>query len=73
MKTKPYRELAARMKADPVRAAEIEAEKRAIGRALELAELRERRGATQREMARNLGVCQATFSRVERVEDDAAV
>ena len=67
--TKPYRVLADRIKADPVRAAEIEAEKRAIARALALADLRDRRGETQRGLARTLGVSQANVSRVEHEDD----
>jgi DNA-binding XRE family transcriptional regulator len=69
VKTKPYRDLADRIKADPERVAEIEAEKRAIARVLELAELRARRGTTQRELARTLGVSQANVSRVEHEDD----
>ena len=67
--TKPYRAIADRIKADPARAAEIEAEKRTIAKALALAELRDRRGASQRELARTMGVSQANISRVEHEDD----
>jgi hypothetical protein len=48
-KTKPFAELAAKVKADPARRAWIEAEKQAIRDALRLAEPRARDNETQRE------------------------
>lgn len=68
-KTKPFAELAAKVKADPVRRARIEVEKRAIEDALALAELRAQRGVTQREVAHSLSVSQANISRIEHEED----
>lgn len=67
--TKPFSELAAAIKADPVRRARIETEKRAMLDALALAELRARRGATQQDVAAELGVSQANISRIEHEED----
>ena len=68
-KTKPFAELAAKAKADPVRRARIEEYKRAIDDALALAELRNRRGLTQQVVARTLNVSQANISRIEHEED----
>jgi len=68
-KTKPFAELAAKAKADPVRRARIEAYTRAIDDALALAELRNQRGVTQQEVAQTLNVSQANISRIEHRED----
>ena len=68
-KTKPFAELAAKAKADPVRRARIEAYTRAIDDALALAELRNQRGVTQQEVAQTLNVSQANISRIEHEED----
>ncbi len=68
-KTKPFAELAAKVKADPVRRARIETEKRAMLDALALAEVRTQRGITQQAMAGELGVTQANISRIEHEED----
>lgn len=68
-KTKPFAELAARAKADPVRRARIEQYKRAIDDALTLAELRQRQGVTQQQVAQTLNVSQANVSRIEHEED----
>ena len=68
-KTRPFAELAARVKADPERRAQIALEKRAIEDALTLAELRARQNITQQEMAQTLGVTQANISRIEHEED----
>jgi hypothetical protein len=62
-KTKPFAELAAKVKADPVRRERIETAKRAIKDARALADLRARQDMTQTEMA------QANISRIEHVED----
>ena len=68
-KTKPFAELAAKVKADPVRRERIETSKRAIRDALDLADLRARQDMTQQEMAQILGVTQANISRIEHEED----
>ena len=68
-KTKPFAELAAKVKADPVRRARIEIEKQAIRDALALAALRSERGVTQSMVAETLGVTQANISRIEHEED----
>jgi DNA-binding XRE family transcriptional regulator len=68
-KTKPFAELSAKVKADPVRRARIAVEKQAIEDALTLAELRSQLSVTQQKMARTLGVTQANISRIEHEED----
>jgi DNA-binding XRE family transcriptional regulator len=68
-KTRPFAELAAKAKADPVGRARIEAHKRAMRDALALGELRSEVGATQHQVAEVLGVSQANVSRIEREED----
>ena len=68
-KTRPFAELAAKAKADPVGRARIEAYKRAMRDALALGELRSEAGATQHQVAEVLGVSQANVSRIEREED----
>lgn len=68
-KTKPFAELAAAVKADPVRRARIATYKRAMENAVALAELRAGRGVTQTEVAEALGVTQANVSRIEHEED----
>jgi DNA-binding XRE family transcriptional regulator len=68
-KTKPFAELADKVKADPVRRERIEIGKRAMEDALTLAKLRARQDITQREMAEVLGVTQANISRIEHEED----
>jgi transcriptional regulator with XRE-family HTH domain len=69
IKTKPFSELAAQVKADPVRRARIEREKRTIEAALALAQLRSRQNVTQKALAESLGVSQANISRIERGEN----
>ncbi len=68
-KTRPFAELAAKVKADPVRRARIAVEKLAIEDALSLAELRSQKNVTQQTMAKTLGVTQANISRIEHEED----
>jgi DNA-binding XRE family transcriptional regulator len=67
--TKPFAELTAKVKSDPVRRARIATYKRAMEDALRLAELRTERGLTQAEVAASLGVTQANISRIEHEED----
>lgn len=68
-RTRPFAELAAEAKADPVRRARIETYKRAMRDAIALAELRKQRGATQTDLAEVLEVTQANISRIEHEED----
>ena len=51
---------------DPERRARIEAGTKALREALRLAELRERQGMTQQEVATALAVSQANVSKIER-------
>jgi DNA-binding XRE family transcriptional regulator len=69
MRTRPFSELADKVRADPVRRQEIDAYKRAMRDVLALAELRATQGVTQQEMAKTLGVSQANISRIEHEED----
>lgn len=57
------------VRADPRRRARVEQRKRAILKALSLAELREARDARQVDLADELGVSQANVSRIERQDD----
>jgi DNA-binding XRE family transcriptional regulator len=68
-RTRPFSELADKIKADPVRRQEIETYKRAMRDVLTLAELRARKGVTQKELAASIGVSQANVSRIEHEED----
>jgi transcriptional regulator with XRE-family HTH domain len=68
-KTKPFAELAEKVKADPVRRERIAIGKRALEDALALAKLRAQQDKTQQEMAEILGVTQANISRIEHEED----
>jgi DNA-binding XRE family transcriptional regulator len=68
-RTRPFAELAAEAKADPVRRDRIATYKRAMLDALALAELRAQRGVTQQDVAGKLGVTQANISRIEHEED----
>jgi DNA-binding XRE family transcriptional regulator len=68
-KTKPFAELAAQVKTDPVRRARIATYKRAMEDAVALAALRAERGLTQTQVADALGVTQANVSRIEHEED----
>lgn len=64
-----FKELRDPIMADPVRRERVEQHKRAIRDALELAALREARGATQQQVAQVLDVTQANISRIEHEED----
>jgi transcriptional regulator with XRE-family HTH domain len=66
---KKFRDLAAAIDNDPVRRVKVDEEKRAMDTILALAELRNARGATQGEMARQLDVSQANISRIEHEEN----
>jgi transcriptional regulator with XRE-family HTH domain len=68
MPTKPWRELR-RGGDDAARVERIEAIKDAMRDAMALAELRERRGVTQVELARRLGTAQSGVSRIEHRDD----
>lgn len=68
-KTKPFAELAAKVKADPERRARIAIEKRAIEDSLRSAELRSRQNVTQQELSKTLDVTQANISRVDQEVD----
>ncbi len=68
-RAKPFSELAAKVKADPVQRERIAVHKRAMRDAIALADLRARQALTQREVAGSLGVSQANVSRIEHEED----
>jgi DNA-binding XRE family transcriptional regulator len=68
-KTRPFADLAEKVKADPVRRERIAIGKRALEDALALAKLRAQQDKTQQEMAEILGVTQANISRIEHEED----
>jgi DNA-binding XRE family transcriptional regulator len=68
-RTRPFSELADKVGADPVRRQEIETYTRAMRDVLALAELRARKGVTQKELAESIGVSQANISRIEHEED----
>jgi DNA-binding XRE family transcriptional regulator len=68
-RTRPFAELAAKAKADPVRRERIATYKRAMLDAIALADLRAQRGITQQDVAGKLGVTQANISRIEHEED----
>jgi hypothetical protein len=64
-----FQELYAAARQDPNRAARIDAFEAAMNEAIALADLRELKGATQRQVALDLGVSQANVSRIEHEED----
>jgi DNA-binding XRE family transcriptional regulator len=68
-KTKSFEILRRKVRADPERARRVAEHKRAILDALALAEAREQRNVTQKDIAEILGVTQANVSRIEREED----
>jgi DNA-binding XRE family transcriptional regulator len=69
MPRKKFSDLAAPIKADPVRAARVAEYGRAIDAALALAEIRKEQELTQTEVAEVLGVSQVNVSRIEREDD----
>ncbi len=68
-KTKSFEILRRKVRAKPERARRVAEHKRAILDALALAEAREGRNVTQKELAEILGVTQANISRIEREDD----
>jgi DNA-binding XRE family transcriptional regulator len=68
-KTKSFDTLRRKVRADPERAHRVAEHKRAILVALALADAREQRNITQKDMAEILGVTQANVSRIEREDD----
>lgn len=65
----PFSKLQDQLRADPERAARIEAMASAIEQALALAEMRRSRGLTQKQLAEAMHVSQANISRIEHGED----
>ena len=68
-RTKPFAQIAAKAKADPARQVWMDGYRRAIDDSLALAELCNRVGVTQSEVAGILDVSQGNVSRIERGED----
>jgi DNA-binding XRE family transcriptional regulator len=68
-RAKAFKNLANSIKADPERAARVEAHRLAIEDALALAELRKVTGVTQQELAARLDMTQANVSRIEHERD----
>lgn len=68
-RTKSFRELRARIDADPRRRERVEAQTQALLAVVKLAELREARQATQQELAKALEMTQANVSRIEHEDD----
>lgn len=64
-----FKRLSEAAKADPLRRARIDEQKRALRDALALAQLRESRQMTQQQLAAQLRVSQANISRIEHQED----
>jgi DNA-binding XRE family transcriptional regulator len=65
----PFSKLREQLRSDPDRAARIDAMEAAIEHALALAEIRRRRGMTQKQLAEAMRVSQANISRIEHGED----
>ncbi|MDQ3514062.1 MAG: helix-turn-helix domain-containing protein [Chloroflexota bacterium] len=68
-RVKPFSNLSDPINADPVRRARVEARQRAMESALDLAEVRQRRGLTQVVVASALEQTQANVSRIEHSGD----
>ncbi len=66
---KNFRQLRAAMDRDPAARAEMEIYARAMRDAVELGNLRDACGVTQKEIAATLGMSQANVSRIEHEED----
>ena len=66
---RPFSELRDRLRADPDRAARIDALTAVIEYALDLAEMRRRQGMTQKQIAEIMNVSQANVSRIEHGRD----
>jgi hypothetical protein len=69
MPRRPWREISARVRSDPERAARIAEGTRAILDAAALQRIRESRDLTQTALASSLEVSQARVSRLERQDD----
>lgn len=67
--TKPFSELAAQARTDPVQRARIETAKRAMAVVEEIAELRARKSQAPREVAGTVGGSRANAPRIEHEED----
>jgi len=68
-KTRNFKDLRAKVRADPERRRRVAEHKRAIVDALALAEAREGQNLTQADVARILDMSQANVSRIEREDD----
>ena len=68
-RSRPFAELAAEVKADPLRRERIETSKRAMRDAMALAALRTRRGATESDVVAALGVTREITLSIEHEED----
>jgi DNA-binding XRE family transcriptional regulator len=62
---RPFSDLGDKLRADPERAARIDALAASIENALDLAEMRRRQGMTQKQLAEAMNVSQANISRIE--------
>lgn len=67
--SRPFDELSDEVRKRPGAAEEIETRKAAIVAAVRLAELREKIGETQTDLAKLLGTTQANISRIERADN----
>jgi DNA-binding XRE family transcriptional regulator len=68
-RSRKFDELSSEVRRRPGAAEEIDAHKSAIIAAVRLAELREKMGETQTELAELLGTTQANVSRIERADN----
>jgi transcriptional regulator with XRE-family HTH domain len=66
---KKFRDLIAKVEADPVRRQRMEEYRKATDTALALADLRKSRGATQQDVANGLSTSQANISQIEHQGD----
>lgn len=64
-----FKKLRDQVRSDPARSARVDELKRAMHTAMRLAELRESRKATQKQVASELNVSQANISRIEHESD----
>jgi DNA-binding XRE family transcriptional regulator len=68
-RSRKFDDLSSEVRQRPGAAEEIDARKNAIIAAVQLAELREKMGETQTELAKLLGTTQANVSRIERADN----